>query len=270
MDSLSSMDTLNPTERFSNRVADYVKYRPDYPASLMDYLVECVGLKPEHVVADVGAGTGLLTQLFLKQGNRVYGIEPNPPMRAAAEDGLRAYGNFVSVAGQAEATTLEATSIDWIAAGQAFHWFDQGAARLEFSRILKPGGWVALIWNSRLMSDPFHQAYEHFLLAHLPDYSRVKQRRPTAEELAVFFAPAAMTIAAFDHQQVFDFSGLRGRLLSCSYAPKEDGANCGTNYGVMMEELRSLFERYSHQGQLIFRYTTHLYYAQPYPNSKTE
>ncbi len=252
------MDILNSTARFSDRVADYVKYRPDYPTALVDHLVVHCGLKPDHGVVDMGSGTGLLSQSFLQHGNRVYGVEPNAPMRAAAEDGLRAYGNFESVASQAEATPFEASSMDWIVAGQAFHWFDQRAAKLEFARILKPGGWVALVWNSRLMSDPFHQAYERFLWAYAPDYGLVKQRRPSAAALAEFFAPAAMAMAEFDHHQMFDFEGLRGRLLSCSYAPKEDTAN----YGVMMEQLRSLFDHHSHQNQLIFPYTTHLYCAQ--------
>lgn len=258
------MNSLNSTERFSDRVTDYVKYRPDYPASLRDYLVECCGLSPDHVVADIGSGTGLLTQPFLEHGNRVYGVEPNANMRGAAEDFLQAYSNFESVVGQAEATTLEPDSVDWIVAGQAFHWFDQQAACHEFSRILKPGGWVALIWNSRLHTDPFHQAYETFLLTHAPDYSRVSQRRPSAETLAKFFAPATMEIASFEHYQVFDFEGLKGRLLSCSYAPTQGAAN----YTEMIEALRSLFNHYSHQDQLFFRYTTHLYYAQP--KSKAE
>ncbi len=251
------MSSLNSTERFSNRVADYVKYRPDYPSSLITYLIECCGLHSDQVIADIGSGTGLLTQLFLKHGNPVYGVEPNANMRAAAEEFLQMYPHFESVAGRAEATQLETNSVDWIIAGQAFHWFDQQSTRQEFNRILKSDGWVALIWNSRLMSDPFQQAYEEFLLTHAPDYSVVMQRRPSAETLAEFFAPAKMETATFAHQQVFNFEGLKGRLLSCSYAPTEDAKN----YGEMMEELRSLFNQYSHQDQLLFRYTTYLYFS---------
>ncbi|WP_036053506.1 class I SAM-dependent methyltransferase [Leptolyngbya sp. Heron Island J] len=250
---------LNSTERFSNRVTDYVKYRPDYPSSLMAYLTECCRLRSNQIVADIGSGTGLLTQLFLKQGNPVYGVEPNANMRAAAEEFLQMHPHFQSVVGQAEATQLGPNSVDWIVAGQAFHWFNQQAAHQEFNRILKPDGWIALIWNSRLMSDPFQQAYEEFLLTHAPDYSVVSQRRPSAETLAEFFAPAKMQTATFAHQQVFDFEGLQGRLLSCSYAPTKEAEN----YGEMMEALRSLFNQYSHQNQLFFRYTTYVYYAQP-------
>ncbi|NEQ48834.1 MAG: methyltransferase domain-containing protein [Leptolyngbya sp. SIO3F4] len=252
------MNSLNSTERFSSRVADYVKYRPDYPVTLMEYLIECCGLKPNHIVADIGSGTGLLTQPFLEYGNQVYGVEPNAKMRNAAEDLLSTYSNFKSVAGQAEATNLASASIDWLVAGQAFHWFDQQLTKPEFTRILKPGGRIGLIWNSRVLSDPFQKAYEKFLLTHAPDYSVVNHQKLTAEELAKFFAPAAMEIATFDHHQVFDFEGLKGRLLSCSYAPK--GNEIG--YGPMMEQLRSLFNHYSHQNQLLFRYKTNLYYAQ--------
>lgn len=252
------MTLLKSTERFSNRVNDYVKYRPDYPASLIPYLVECCDLKADHRVADIGSGTGLLTQEFLKHGNPVYGVEPNANMRAAAEDFLQAYSNFDSIIGQAEATSLASASVDWIVAGQAFHWFEQQATHREFARILKPGGWIALIWNSRLMSDAFQQAYEQFLLTHAPDYSVISQRRPSATELAEFFAPAPMAMATFDHHQTFNVEGLKGRLLSCSYAPKEDEAG----YGEMIEAMRSLFNQYQSQDQIIFRHTTQLYYAQ--------
>lgn len=252
------MNTLKPTERFSDRVSDYVKYRPGYPTALITYLVECCGLIPDHAVADIGSGTGLLTRPFLDYGNRVYGIEPNTAMRTAAEALLHGYDNFESLGGQAEETPLGVNSVDWIIAGQAFHWFDRAATKREFVRILKPGGWIALIWNRRLSSDPFHQAYEKFLLTYAPDYAVVSHRRPAAQELEQFFAPAAMEMATFEHHQVFDFDGLKGRLLSCSYAPKEDAES----YTEMMDELRSLFQRYSHADRLLFRYTTCLYYAQ--------
>ena len=253
------MSALQPTKRFSDRVADYVRYRPDYPVSLLEYLINTYGFHPQQVVSDIGMGTGLLTQLLLKHGNQVYGVEPNADMRAAAEGYLQTYPNFESIDGQAEATTLETASMDWIFAGQAFHWFERQATRREFSRILKPDGRIALIWNQRLMSDPFQSAYEQFLATYAPDYALVQQRRPRTAALAEFFAPATMETASFDHHQVFDFDGLKGRLLSCSYAPTQESAN----FTEMMEQLRSLFNHYSHQNQLFFRYTTRLYYAQP-------
>ena len=248
----------NVTERFSSRVADYVSYRPGYPPSLLAYLVEHYGLRSDQTVADVGSGTGLLTQLFLKNGNRVCGVEPNAKMRAAAETLLPSYADFISVDGRAEATTLATHSVDWIVAGQAFHWFDPVATRREFIRILRPGGRVALVWNDRRMDDPFQLAYDQFLLTHAPDYSQVNHRRVTLASLRDFFAPHGLDPATFDHSQVFDFEGLQGRLLSCSYAPTAEAAS----YGEMMAELRSLFNQYSYQGRLVFRYTTRLHCAQ--------
>ena len=139
----------DPTQRFTSRVEHYVRYRPSYPRDLLDLLETRCGLSSASVVADVGSGTGILSELFLENGNRVIGIEPNKEMREAAERRLRRHPRFTSVAGTAEATTLDDASADFVAAGQAFHWFDPERARTEFSRILKPGGWVVLAWNLR-------------------------------------------------------------------------------------------------------------------------
>ncbi|MEM9164386.1 MAG: class I SAM-dependent methyltransferase [Cyanobacteria bacterium P01_F01_bin.4] len=252
------MSTHAPTQRFSNRVADYVKYRPDYPPALLAYLTQHCGLVPGQTIADIGMGTGLLTRHFLDNGNCVYGIEPNVDMRSAAVEYLHPYANFHPLDGQAEATTLPTDSVDWVIAGQAFHWFDRSAARAEFERILKPGGWVALVWNDRLESDPFQQAYEKFLLTYATDYCQINHRNLTPTVLADFFTPHPMHMATFENSQVFDFEGLKGRLLSCSYAPTSEHPS----YVQMMAALRSLFDNHHRQGQLWFRYTTRLYYAQ--------
>ena len=116
---------LDPTKRFSNRVENYLKYRPRYPAAIIPLLESECGLTPETLVADVGSGTGFLTELFLKHGNRVLGVEPNAEMRSAGERLLAKYPTFCSVNAMAEATTLADSSIDLIIAGQAFHWFDR-------------------------------------------------------------------------------------------------------------------------------------------------
>ena len=250
------MPKLEPTERFSDRVADYVSYRPDYPKTLLAHLAERCGLRPNHTVADIGSGTGLLTRHFLENGNRVYGIEPNTNMRRAAEQLLQAYSRFTSICGQAEATTLSDQSVDWIAAGQAFHWFNPDNARQEFERILTPKGRIVLVWNDRLQQDPFQQAYETFLLTHCADYSQVNHRRLMPETLANIFASRTMEVFTFENAQTLDYTGLQGRLLSCSYAPKAGAPN----YDTMMADLKALFEHYSHKERLIFRYQTKLYY----------
>src|SRR5271165_2614354 len=134
------MSFVDAKQRFSNRVADYVRYRPGYPAGVLSFLIENCGLHREHVIADIGSGTGLLSKLFVENGNHVYGVEPNAEMKAAGDEFLHASSNFASITGSAEATTLSDCSIDFVTAGQAFHWFDPIVSHKEFSRILKPGG----------------------------------------------------------------------------------------------------------------------------------
>jgi SAM-dependent methyltransferase len=179
----------DPTRRFSDRVDNYVRYRPGYPAEALDILRAETGLTAESVVADVGSGTGILSELFLKHGNTVYGIEPNDDMRQAAERLLRGYPEFHSVAGSAEATTLPAAGVDFVVAGQAFHWFDRPRARAEFARILRPGGWVVLLWNARRVdATPFLRDYEALLQAYSIDYRQVRHENVTPEVLAGWFA----------------------------------------------------------------------------------
>ncbi|PYS30033.1 MAG: SAM-dependent methyltransferase, partial [Acidobacteria bacterium] len=132
--------------------------------AVTDLLTEECGLTQQSIIADIGSGTGILSELFLKNENQVLGVEPNAPMREAGERLLERYSKFKSIEGAAEATTLLDDSVDFVSAGQAFHWFDQKLARDEFSRILKPSGCVVLIWNERRIdSTPFLRAYEQIL-----------------------------------------------------------------------------------------------------------
>src|SRR5579884_1615786 len=143
------LSELDPTGRFSGRAEDYARSRPRYPDAVLDALRRDIGLSPQTIVADIGSGTGILTEMFLRNGNVVYGVEPNPDMRRAAEQLLAGYHRFHSINGTAEQTTLPAGSIDLVTAAQAFHWFDAAAARREFRRILRPPYIVALLWNDR-------------------------------------------------------------------------------------------------------------------------
>src|SRR5213595_654680 len=131
----------DPTKRFSNRVENYIKYRPGYPDAVIDLLTEECRLTQQSIIADIGSGTGILSELFLKNGNSVFAIEPNAAMRRTAEDLLRKHPKFTSIDAAAEATTLDIASVDFVTAAQAFHWFDRKNARKEFARILKPEGW---------------------------------------------------------------------------------------------------------------------------------
>jgi len=250
--------TTDHTGRFSTRVADYVRYRPGYPPAVVSLLEEECGLAPASVVADVGSGTGILSELFLRNGNRVYGVEPNREMREAGERLLASYANFVSVEGRAEATTLEDHSVDFITAGQAFHWFDPAGARREFLRILRPGGWVVLAWNDRRTGGtPFLEEYERLLLEYGTDYAEVSAKYMEESMLAALYSTEAPRLKSFDNEQVFDFDGLRGRLTSSSYSPQPGHPN----FEPMMRELEALFQRHEQGGRVVVAYDTKVFYG---------
>lgn len=244
------------TRRFSSRVADYVRYRPGYPTAIVDELHRWGALWPGAVVADVGSGTGLLTRVFLAAGYKVFGVEPNAEMRAAGEEQLRHAAGFVSVDGTAEATTLASESVDWVVAGQAFHWFDRAKAKVEFQRILRGDGWVALIWNERRVgTTAFLAAYEHLLHAYATDYAKVDHRQISPEVLKAFFAPQGYRSFQFENRQVFDFVGVRGRLLSSSYAP----AAGHPRHEAMVQELKRIFDQHQQDGTVVFEYDTQVH-----------
>lgn len=243
-------------QRFSNRVADYVRYRPGYPPGILPLLQNWCGLRPNHSIADIGSGTGLLSKLFLDSGNRVYGVEPNAEMRAAGEEFLSTYPKFTSVAGSAEATTLPSDSVDYVTAGQAFHWFQMKAAREEFHRILKAEGRAIIVWNERLLDETsFLPDYEALLLRFGTDYSRVSESYPRAEQMLEFFSRNEFTSHALPNYQEFDFDGLSGRLRSSSYVPPPSHPR----FAPMMRELRRLFDTHHQGGVVRMEYRTRVY-----------
>lgn len=249
---------MEVTKRFSNRVENYRKYRPRYPVEVIAFLEKEIGLSPSSVVADIGAGTGIFTDLLLKHGSTVYAVEPNAPMREAAESDLSNYDNFHSVDATAEATTLANNSIDAIICAQAFHWFKIMETRAEFKRILKQNGWVVLIWNLRNPdSTPFLAAYEQFLLNFGTDYP-VAPDEDIPDTVKAFFDSSSHKLQTFYNSQDFDFEGLKGRLLSSSYIPVD-----GANYDEMLSELREIFDTYNSNGIVTFVYETTVYYGHP-------
>jgi SAM-dependent methyltransferase len=251
------MVVQDPTQRFSSRVENYVRYRPGYPPGVLEHLRRECGLTPGSIVADVASGTGNLTRMFLENGNRVFGVEPNDDMRKAGEQILADYRHFTSVAGTAEATTLPDHSVDIITAAQAAHWFDRKKARREFVRILRPGGWTVLVWNERRTdSSAFLRAYEAMLLAHGTDYQEVRHERTTAE-ISGFFAPSPYQEQVFELVQEFDYPALEGRLLSSSYTPQPGHPN----YEPMLKELRRVFDQHEVNGHVCFEYDTRVYYG---------
>ena len=248
----------DPTLRFSSRVENYVKYRPGYPPGVVATLAKECGLTAESVLADIGSGTGISSELFLKNGNRVFGVEPNREMREAGEKLLSKHPGFTSVNGTAEETSLADHSIDFVTAGQAFHWFDRERTRKEFARILKPNGWVALIWNERLTdTSPFLRAYEELLQRYGTDYTAVDHRNVDTDAITAFFTPQPFTLRKFENQQIFDYDGVKGRLLSSSYTPEPDHPN----HQPVLDALRALFDKQAIHGKVSFDYATLLYFG---------
>ncbi|HVF27553.1 MAG TPA: class I SAM-dependent methyltransferase [Pyrinomonadaceae bacterium] len=245
-------------QRFSSRVDNYVKYRPTYPTAVVDLLEDECDLTRDLIVADVGSGTGILSELFLRNGNKVFGVEPNREMRAAGERLLMDYPNFTSVDGTAEATTLESAGVDFVTAGQAFHWFDVEKTRIEFARILKSDGWVVLVWNERQTdSTPFLRDYEQMLLTFGTDYEAVSHKQVDRNRIVPFFGPGGFELRTFANQQLFDFESLKGRLLSASYTPEVGHAN----HAPMLDVLQRIFHEYQSDGRVTVEYDTNVFYG---------
>ena len=246
----------DPTQRFSNRVENYLRYRPRYPVEIIDVLKADCDLQAASLIANVGSGTGFLAELFLSNGNQVFGIEPNREMRQAGEQLLHSSPKFTSVAATAEATTLPEASVDFVTAGQAFHWFHRERCRNEFRRILRAGGWVVLVWNDRRTdSTPFLAEYEQLLRTYGTDYASVDHKRIDGCVLHDFFGadPIRKSFPSYQH---FDLPALKGRLLSSSYVP-----DAGQPRHVqMMGTLQTLFDEHQTGGKVVFEYDTLLYY----------
>jgi SAM-dependent methyltransferase len=261
---LSSRDlkTLRPTDRFSERVENYVRYRPGYPRELIGLMRDELGLGTGSAVADVGSGTGILTRLLLEEGAAVYGVEPNREMREAAEALLGDEPNFRSVGGTAEATALPDEIVDFVTAGQAFHWFDHQRARAEFCRIMRPGGHAVIAWNDRRTdATPFLRAFENLLLRFGVDYVVVAEGYALSSfegerALREFFG-GGYRAARFDNHQSLDFDGLKGRLLSASYVPLPGQEG----HEEMLAELARVFAGHQRNGRVTIEYDTNVYYG---------
>ena len=248
------MSRSDSTERFSSRVADYVRYRPDYPPALLDWLHQDIGVPTETLVADIGAGTGISTRLFLAAGHPVIAVEPNAAMRAAAEQLLAPDYLRLKVAdGTAEATGLADNSVGLVAAAQAFHWFDTTAVRREWARILQPEGMALVFWNSRLLdASPFLIGYEQLLLEFGTDYTEVAERYQDDDTMRAWFGEGLRGMARLPNVQRMDYDGLRGRLLSSSYAPQAGHPR----HAAMLDALQQLFDAHAVDGQIAFEYQT--------------
>ncbi len=245
-----------PTKRFTGLVDKYVKYRPTYPQEVITYLKNECNLSDDSFIADIGAGTGIFTALLLNQHYSVIAVEPNNDMRQAAVNQLSDNTNFTAIAGTAEATTLQDQSVDLVVCAQAFHWFNEAATQVEFKRILKADGKVALIWNNRdAESDEFAAAYEKLLKDKAIDYNKVNHRNIGELDFKAFFKNGDYKTKYFSNEQVFDLDGLLGRAFSSSYSPRED-TEAGKKFKDLLQEL---FAKYNEDGTVKFKYRTEVY-----------
>ena len=249
------MPTSDSKSRFSDRVDAYVKARPRYPEEVISLLQRRIGLADDWRIADVGSGTGISAGLFLDASCEVFAVEPNGPMREAAETQLLRFAKFHSINASAEATTLPDRSMDLVVAAQAFHWFDQPAFRKECARILKPNGHVLLMWNSRLTEcDAFARDYEKMLIDFSTDYKAVNHQNIGDDDIAAFFQ-SKFEKMLLPNAQHLDFEGIKARLLSSSYVPAEGDAR----QQPMLETLARIFDLHQSNGQIQLQYETQLF-----------
>jgi SAM-dependent methyltransferase len=243
-----------PTERFTDRVADYTRYRPGYPKELIRFLEKQV--MPPGPVADIGSGTGILTGQLMEAGYEVFAVEPNRAMAAEAERRFSGNHLFHSVSGSAEETGLPSESVRLITCAQAFHWFDRARARVEIQRILMPAGQVAIIWNERLdATSPFLKGYEEILRKFAPEYAKVDHRRITSEQIEEFFSPGAVECLTLSYPQPLTREQLIGRALSSSYVPNKGEPG----YREIVAALEELFDGEQAHGQVIMEYETRVF-----------
>ena len=250
------------TNRFSDRVDNYVKYRPHYPDEVIGHLLSEKILFPDAVIADIGSGTGISAELFLKNNCKVFGVEPNEPMRNAAENLLQKYlekGLFISVNAKAEEITLDDSSVDVIVCAQAFHWFNNEEFKKECKRILKPNGHIVLMWNDRRTdTTDFLKVYEDFLQMFAIDYKEVNHKNTQDNSVfETFFGEGNYKEKSFYNFQDVDLIGLKGRVLSSSYMPNEGHQD----FDHMIYCLKKIYNRYQEENKVRLDYDTKIYHG---------
>jgi SAM-dependent methyltransferase len=239
---------MSPIDRpYAVRAEYYAKYRPRYPEDLLQVLREECGLLPDWVIADIGSGTGLLTELFLKNGNAAFGVEPDQAMREAGQHYLRSYAEFGSVAGTAERTTLPGGCADIVTVGQAFHWFDPVHAKAEFRRILKPDGWVALVWYQPADGgSPFLRSQSEVMGKYMRAQAPPPPNGLSEEALSRFLGEERSAVRTVEGLSILDLEGFKGAMLSSAYAPAP--GDC--DFEPMLAELTEAFEHHQQDGSV--------------------
>jgi SAM-dependent methyltransferase len=253
---MSELKHCNPTGRFTGLAALYARCRPGYPASALDHIIARCGLGPRSLLVDVGCGTGISSRLLAERGIRVLGVEPNAEMRTQAEAAPGGSPAPTYCEGRAEATCLPSGSADAVLAAQAFHWFDPGPALAEFHRILKPDGWVALMWNERDESDPFTAEYGVAFRSVRGAAALEMSRGRAGEPLLVSPLFQDGSRVTFANVQELDEDGLLGRAFSASYAPREP-----EEAERFAAALREVFARHQRHGRVVIHYEAAVYLA---------
>jgi SAM-dependent methyltransferase len=249
---------MESTERFSDRAAVYTRGRPTYPDAIVAHLRAAGALPADGVVVDIGVGTGLSAEPFLRAGHTVIGVEPNAAMRAVGDERLAHYGRYLSVNGRAEDTTLDANRAHLVIAGQAFHWFDPARAGREARRILVPGGWAALVWNDRpAVGTPFLEGYEALLKRYGIDYEQVSHRHVDEDAISRYFAPTRPHVAFFDNPRALTHEELAALVGSASYMP----APGHPRHAEMSAALGRLFDAHAVGGRVEMHYRTRMHYG---------
>ena len=250
--------TIDPLRRFSSRARAYAAARPSYPRDVADLMRDAMGLGPGAVVADVGSGTGKLTEVLLDGGYAVVGVEPNAEMRAYAEAAFAGRPAFTSVDGTAQATTLPDASADAVTAGQAFHWFDPAAVRAEWMRILRPGGWAVLVWNLRReRASAFMEGYDDLIHRFATDMKLARAERADGGAMEILYA-GRFESRTLEYIHLMDRETLRGRAVSSSFMP--DAGH--PQFDEMLAATDALFDAHAVDGFVRFEYDTPVYFGQ--------
>jgi SAM-dependent methyltransferase len=242
----ASKAPLDNTQRFTGRVDAYRRYRSRYPVQIIPLLIERCGLAPASIVADIGAGTGMLSERFLENGNRVFAVEPNAEMRAACEELASQYPGLTCISGTAEETGLPDHAVDFIVIGRAFHWFDRSRCRPEFLRILCPQGWVMIAGlGQRRGSEPLELDYEAILHQYGIDYAAHRNRYAVGAAARQFLSGDVQK-AEFPSVEELTYEALQGRMLSLSVTPRPDDPR----FAPFEAALQAYFEKYQRNGTI--------------------
>lgn len=244
-------------EKFTGRATAYSAGRPGYPREILDILSQETSFDRVKIVADIGSGTGILSKLFLENGNRVYGVEPNEEMRSIAEKTLADYSLFVSVDGTAESTTLGDASIDLVTVGQALHWFDSRLALTEFARILNLAGYLCVLYNDRNKESELMKEYDQVIQKYARDRAKVPDIND--EYLAKFYSQGKYAKFLLPNFQILDLEGLVSRMTSASYMP-QSGEN--VTYRALRGDVEELFASHESCGRVKLVYNTSVFLGQ--------